>query len=378
MTYKKYFCYEIYKNLAVWSANGHLGYNPCSFFEGYIKESDSLDLNTIWIGSERQELKNCVENDIPIAGCSRCYDAESAGLTSRRQHSTRLYEEYHKDTNIELDSPQGIDYSVGNLCNLKCVVCGPENSTQWVPDYQKINPTENIDYLKYQKYNQLEITDDRSLTNIINVHFHGGGEPLLSSHHVNLLKKIQQVKGLSDVRVFYNTNGTIKVSDSILALWEKCKLIELYFSIDDIGPRFNYQRTGADWEKVLKNLQWYTNSMPHNHMFNINCVWSYLNLYYLDELVDWYSSSFSTNRYGDPVNLIFQKASNCWGINCVPHEVKQLLLNKFKNYPELCNLVNSLKDGTDHSKFWKKVDAIDQVRSTSFAKLCPEWSELLR
>ena len=252
MAYKKYFCYEIYKNLAVWSANGHLGYNPCSFFEGYIKESDSLDLNTIWIGSERQELKNCVENDIPIAGCSRCYDAESAGLTSRRQHSTRLYEEYHKDTNIELDSPQGIDYSVGNLCNLKCVVCGPENSTQWVPDYQKINPTENIDYLKYQKYNQLEITDDRSLTNIINVHFHGGGEPLLSSHHVNLLKKIQQVKGLSDVRVFYNTNGTIKVSDSILALWEKCKLIELYFSIDDIGPRFNYQRTGADWEKVLK------------------------------------------------------------------------------------------------------------------------------
>jgi hypothetical protein len=195
---------------------------------------------------------------------------------------------------------------------------------------------------------------------------------------VNLLKKIQQVKGLSDVRVFYNTNGTIKVSESILALWEKCKLIELYFSIDDVGPRFNYQRTGADWGEVLQNLQWYTDSMPHNHMFNINCVWSYLNLYYLDELVDWHRSSFSTNRYGDTVNLIFQKASDVWGIDHAPHDVKQLLLTKFKNYPELCNLVNSLKDGNDHSKFWKKVDAVDQVRSTSFAKLCPEWSEILR
>jgi len=378
MTHKKYFCYEIYKNLAIWSANGHLGYNPCSFFEGYIKESDSLDLNTIWIGPERQELKNCVKNDTSISGCSTCYNAESDGLISRRQHSTRLYEEYHKDTNIELDSPQGIDYSVGNLCNLKCVICGPQSSTQWIPDYQKINPTKNIDYLKYQKLNQLEITDDNSLTNIINVHFHGGGEPLLSSHHVNLLKKIQQVKGLSDVRVFYNTNGTIRVSDSILSLWEKCKLVELYFSIDDVGARFNYQRTGADWNEVLQNLQWYTNNMPHNHMFNVNCVWSYLNLYYLDELVDWVKSSFSANRYGDPVNLIFQKAVGGWGIDHSPHEVKQLLLNKFKNYPELCNLVNSLKDGNDHSKFWKKVDAIDQVRSTSFAKLCPEWSELLR
>jgi len=34
---RKYFCYEIYKNLAIWSNNGQLGYNPCSFFKGYIK-----------------------------------------------------------------------------------------------------------------------------------------------------------------------------------------------------------------------------------------------------------------------------------------------------------------------------------------------------
>lgn len=377
MKNKKYFCYEIYKNLSVWSANGKLGYNPCSIFNGYINQSDSLDLASVWNSPERQYLKQCVETDTSIPGCDTCYRAESHGLPSRRQQSARLYEEYHNDTNIDLDSPQGLDYSVGNLCNLKCVICGPGNSTKWIPDYQKINPTVNIDHLLYQKLNQTEITDSNSLKNIINVHFHGGGEPLMSQHHVNLLEKIDQIKGLSDVRVFYNTNGTTTVPDSVLKLWEKCKLIELYFSIDDVGPRFDYQRTGANWEQVLNNLQWYTDNMPHNHMFNVNCVWSYLNLYHLNELVDWHYLLFNTNRYGDPVNLIFQKAIGNFAIDQLSTASKQMLLTRFKDYPELCNLVNSLEDGNDHSTFWMAIDKIDQVRSTSFKELCPEWSQLL-
>jgi len=101
MKNKKYFCYEIYKNLAIWSHNGKLGYNPCSFFNGYIKESTKFNLDQVWNGPERVELKKCVENDIPISGCQTCYNAEANGQESRRQGSKRLYEEYHKDTEID-------------------------------------------------------------------------------------------------------------------------------------------------------------------------------------------------------------------------------------------------------------------------------------
>ena len=104
----------------------------------------------------------------------------------------------------------------------------------------------------------------------------------MTENHINLLKRIQEVKGLTDVRVFYNTNGTQIVSDLVLELWKKCKLVELYFSIDDVGLRFDYQRTGAEWDQIVLNLQWYFEHMPHNHMFNINCTWGYLNLFYLD------------------------------------------------------------------------------------------------
>jgi hypothetical protein len=375
---KKYFCYEIYKNLAIWSHNGHLAYNPCSFFSGFIKESDSFDLDSIWNGPERAELKRCVETDTPIPGCRSCYHAEEHGLMSRRKSSQLLYENYHHDTNIDLDAPQGLDYSVGNLCNLKCVVCGPYNSTAWVSDYQTLYPLHPIDQFKYEKFNQLETFDPGLLQNIKSLHIHGGGEPLMSNNHINLLKEIKKVKGLSDIRVFYNTNATQRASQELLELWEECQLIELYFSIDDLGNRFNYQRTGADWNAVTDNIKWYIENMPHNHMFHINCTWSYLNLYYLPDLVDWYRGNLSTNRYGDPVNLIFQRVIGNFDILHLNATVKNILIERFSNYPQLTALVNSIETSDkNHQLFWDEIEKIDQVRQTSYKNLCPEWSQLL-
>jgi len=375
---KKYFCYEIYKNLAIWSHNGKLGYNPCSFFKGYIKTADRFDLKDVWNSPEHLQLKHSVENDIPIAGCQQCYQAEKNGLESRRMGSRRLYEEFHQDINIDSDGPQGLDYSVGNLCNLKCVICGPGNSSKWIPDYQKLHPTKSIKQFQFDKFNQIEITDVDTLKNVKNVHFHGGGEPLMTENHVNLLKQIYKVKGLSDVRVFYNTNATQTVSNEILELWKKCKLVELYFSLDDIGLRFNYQRTGADWDSVQLNLKWYLDNMPHNHMFNINCTWGYLNLFYINELHDWYNANFSSNRYGDTTNLIFQKAIGIYSLDHVSQVVYDILVNKFKNYPDLLAIVNSLIiNDKSHDEFWSTIKMIDTVRNTDFKTLCPEWSSLL-
>ena len=378
MKNKKYFCYEIYKNLGIWSYNGQLGYNPCSFFSGHIKTSSEFNLTDVWNSPEHLELKKCVETDTYIPGCQACYSAEDAGIESRRQGSKKLYEEYHNDTNIELSGPTGIDYSVGNLCNLKCVICNPENSSQWIPDYQKLNPTVDIAFFQYKKNEQLEITDPNLLQNIKQVHFHGGGEPLLSENHVRLLQKIQEVKGLSDVRVFYNTNGAQIVPDEILQLWEKCRLIELYFSIDDVGTRFDYQRTGANWNKVVDNMNWFYANMLHNHMFNINCTWSYLNFFYLNEVWDWWNENFSSNRYGDPTNLIFQKATDDFELNHLSKISHETLQNKFQGYNELLVLTQSLKTSNQpHDTFWKNISALDRIRSTDFRALNPEWSKLI-
>jgi hypothetical protein len=152
----------------------------------------------------------------------------------------------------------------------------------------------------------------------------------------------------------------------------------LYFSLDDVGARFNYQRTGADWHQVQTNLKWFFDHMPHNHMFNINCTWGYLNLFYLDELCDWYNKNFAANRYGDPTNLIFQKVIGPYSLNHVAMETYNILIDKFKNYPNLLELVNSLTIADQpHDKFWSAITALDRVRKTDFKTLCPDWSKLL-
>lgn len=376
---KKYFCYEIFKNIAVWSTNGRIGYNPCSFYKGYFETSDQINLTQAWNSDGRKKIIELIGQDLPVAGCQGCYQDEARGITSRRLHAKESYETWHQNTDIELSGPQGLDYSVGNLCNLKCIICGPQNSTQWIPDYQKLYPNRNIDIYKYQKNNQIELDSDKTLKNIISLHFHGGGEPLMSDAHVNLLKKIKDIKGLSNVRVFYNTNATVTISDEVLKLWEECKLIELYFSIDDIGKRFEYQRPGKSFKDIEQNIKWYYKNMPHNHMFNVNSVWSYLNFYYLDQLSDWYEQNLKTNRYGDPVQLIFQTAIGITQIQYISNSTRDLLIKKFENYPNLTILVNSLKTSDQpHTYFLEWIKKIDQIRGQKFKQIVPEWAKLLQ
>jgi hypothetical protein len=378
MQNKKYFCYEIYKNLAIWSTNGKIAYNPCSYFDGFIKTSDKLDISEVWNSPEHQELKKLVENDQPIPQCHRCYHEETHDLKSRRLSSKELYEQYRKDTNIDLTSPVSIDYSVGNLCNLKCIICGPNSSTAWISDYQEIYPQTDITRFKHEKFNQIKLDNPAVLSEIKNIHFHGGGDPLLSTAHIDLLEQIKSVKGLADVRIFYNVNGTVRVSDRVLEIWSECQLVELYFSIDDVGERFNYQRTGANWSEVTSNLNWYIDNMPVNHLFNVNCTWGYLNLYYLNELVDWHKSSFNTNRLGDNIKLIFQKAIGECAIDHLSTEIKSKLIEKFKRYPMLLDLVYSLKESDDdHGKFLEYINKLDKIRRTTFSKVCPEFAVLL-
>lgn len=200
----------------------------------------------------------------------------------------------------------------------------------------------------------------------------------MGNAHVNLLAKVKRVKGLQDVRIYYNTNGTQRVSQEVLDLWQECLLVELYFSIDDVGDRFEYQRKGASWHKLNQNLQWFRENMPHNHMFKVNCVWSYLNFYYLNELIDWHRETFSQNRYGDPCYLIFQEGLGTYSLKHLDMSTYQILEQRFAGYPDLVKILKCLQiNDKGHDIFWQHINELDQIRESSFSNLCPEWSRLL-
>jgi hypothetical protein len=381
----KYFCHEIEHNLAIWAYNDKVFYTPCSFNKNLIYGSTNKIVNTkkIWNKQKHIEIKNTVNDNLPVPGCHTCYNSETKGHESRRIAVKSLYENFLNFDEENEEKFISIDFSVGNLCNLKCLICGPENSTAWFSDYQKLFPHISIEKYKFNKEQQITIDESIIQGNIKRIHFHGGGEPLLSTSHVDLLKLLKKQNKLSDLYVFYNTNGTIKVSNEILDLWSECKLVELYFSIDDIGSRLEYQRPGISWDKLQDNLLWFKDNMPVNHMFKINCVYSYLNFYYLDELYRWYEKYFKQNRLGDETIFLFQQviANNQYNLKLqrLTQEQYNFLQTKFKNNKILINLLQNIQisNQENHNDFLKIITKFDSIREKKYTEAHQEWINLL-
>ena len=130
----------------------------------------------------REELYNGIENE----HCRRCWATQQLGGQSLRQVYNQSLVNATISKQIKAIAANNfitenditfLDLKLGNLCNLKCLICGPENSTAWLPDYQKLFPNVNVEQFKYKVQNQINIDNSVLNGNIKRIHFHGGGEP---------------------------------------------------------------------------------------------------------------------------------------------------------------------------------------------------------
>lgn len=275
-------CLDAFKNVNIQVIDGALNISPCCLSP--TEKADSVNfVNNAYLNRVRQSWNN----EISPIECSACIRAESAGVNSRRIGTNKWYVDNGYDNNsVELIR---VDYWTGDTCNLRCAICGPNNSSAWK---QELNyPVD----LKKSTINYF--WKDLNLTKIKFVHFNGG-EPLLSKEHIEFLHALPHK---DQVYINYNTNGTILPNNELISVWEEFKLVQLDFSIDDIGERFEYQRYPAKWKDVTENLQWYINNSPVNCMFAVNTSIGLLNNSNINNLNNWLQENFSQNRLTDPI-----------------------------------------------------------------------------
>ena len=282
-------CYDAFKNISISSYENQLEISPCCVA---VQESvDTIDFkNNSYLNQIREEWNL---GKFPSA-CKNCEKAEASGMTSRRQSVTEWYRDHDSD-NTEIEFIR-LDYWVGDLCNLACVICGPNNSSRWKQELSIPIQSRRMVVNKFWK--------SLDLTKLEFIHF-SGGEPLLSKEHVEFLKKIPDK---SRVHLNYNTNATVLPDQYLLDLWSEFRLVQLDFSIDDIEERFEYQRYPAKWSEVVGNLQWFIDYAPHNCMFAIATSVGILNHANLDNLTHWLKENFHTSRFNDPVEYRQQLA----------------------------------------------------------------------
>lgn len=364
------YCFDIHHTLSLKFYNGIIEVGPCCLADHVQLNSDNT-IGNFWNDPFLVNLRkeNLEQHSIPYA-CRQCKEIEVTGAESRRTQHLKFY----SDNELNRPGIRMLDIHLPNLCNLRCTICGPQDSSSWIADAEKLGRVIPVEY-RYTKQIKYDVTGLTIPDTIETVKF-WGGEPLLDELHADVLEKLDTLGLLKNVRVIYNTNGTTRVSKRVLELWSRAQLVELYFSIDDVGARSDYQRFGSSWTEINNNLAWFATQMPHNHLFYVMCSVGALNIYNLPEVINWKRENFNQNRYGDNVQLLFNRVHGSCAINCASTVFYKQLKDRFAGYPELENILSGIYVVDDYvpTDFFNYVEQLDKIRGTDFRKLFPEYA----
>jgi MoaA/NifB/PqqE/SkfB family radical SAM enzyme len=231
--------------------------------------------------------------------CRKCWNEERAGRTSKRMHTLDRLKHVITDHEWTADAKPllFLDLKLGNICNLKCRICGSWSSSQfaaeeinWLTSAER-KTSVHYDMLRkgaWPRENSRFWTEiDQVIDQILYIEF-TGGEPFMIQEHFDMLKGIVDRGIAHNVEIHYNTNGT-QWPESAEEIWQHFKTVEIAFSIDDLSARFEYQRTNAIWSEVYANIERFRDLRRRhaNIRLQVCSTVNVFNVFYLEGLAAW-------------------------------------------------------------------------------------------
>lgn len=281
---------------------------------GLVKQNGqvmNLQYNTIsevWNSNYMKTVRlQMLEGKVPPS-CTKCFEEESKGIVSKRQWESSVWNERldiatiidttEEDGSLPIDIPY-FDLRLGNLCQLKCIMCSPHDSSSWIkewklqyPKYKTVELKQDqqwdseFDYTWYKKGSFLN--DMRSQAYNIRELYFAGGEPLLIPEHYKILEFMVETGAARLCVLRYNSNG-LALPEKLFDLWKHFKEVKFNFSVDALGDRNDYIRYPSKWADVVANLE-RLDDTPSNITVNIACAVQLLNVLNIPELVNWKES----------------------------------------------------------------------------------------
>ena len=361
---------------------------PCCLAKDEITKIDGskyslreTPLEEIYHSTYMQNLRQDFLAGNKPATCNRCWDEEAAGRTSKRINSRIRLKEYYNLVdfqNINPDQLWFIDLKLGNICNLKCRICGSWSSSKWAKEEIDYIP-ELLDRKTHLAYTYLrdgawpresEVFWDNLKTLLPNIKYFEftGGEPFLIEQHFELLRYAVEQGYSKNIEIHYNTNGTVFPEQA--ELWSNFKHVEIAVSIDNVDARFEYERYGAEWELVQENIAKFT-AMRSNKISTQLCLTVNIqNIYYLPELCDWILTQIFDHIY---FNMLHDPWHMC--ISKMTPKAQELVIDRLSNHEfnpkyraEIMRIVKFIKngEGSDGIVFVGKMTQTDAYRKQSF------------
>ena len=304
---------------------------------------------------------DAVSYDIDPEHCRSCIDQEASGMQSYRQGANRRFGIEHNH-----HTPIVLDITPNRNCNLACKICDEWSSSTWsrikditIPKNYNATVSEFVEVFR---------TVDLGAVEEINF---SGGEPLLNNNLIRYLEPFAERIAFDDITLRFSTNGSIKFEPKVLDFLSKFKLVLARFSIDDVGPAFEYQRWPAKWPTVEHNWKHFLEHMPHQVLPAINRTVGILNISRLTELETW-ASQYSTTRSGDPIELLDHFADGSYSLDQLTQPIQDLVKQRCGTDSRAWQYVANRSVTIQQESVKIAVNNSDQQHQTNLDQLDPE------
>ena len=385
---------------------------------GYIQDQT---LEEIWNNDTMKRIREQVLNGERPAECAPCFNLEDQGVESLRQrHIAGIIPESRitlypnsvgtmsNDYTMPFEIPT-IEIKMNNLCNLKCRMCNPMDSTSW-NDWQEVESHyKKEDNFLVQKIIDLNLKKKPFLDSFVDtdnwwasfekllpyfrrVEF-AGGEPLMDPAHYKILDMLAPYG--DNIEIKYATNLTMlgKSNRTVWQYWPKFKSVAVNVSIDGIGDSYEYVRGNASWAELINNIK-QIQTIPNVSRIVGAVAVQVSNILILDKMIKYFLDDLGIVFYTNMVNY-----PTVLSVQVLPDELKSLAIAKLqavkelvpnfkyvKENPILLGITIGQIDGVinyiqakDQSHLWHECiefnRRLDVTRNQSFTDVTPEFKQ---
>jgi len=248
-----------------------------------LNKGDKIE--SVWNNDHMRKIRRQMLDGEAVHGCNHCYDLEDMGFPSYRTNYIRDWFEYsgkgdeiveriekskNNDYRVE-EPPMYLDFRLGNMCNLKCRMCQPQNSSQINKEYVKIEASDpqagqfikdNFTWGQFAE-NITPWQDDPEFLRQVEEWLPGvsklyftGGEPTIIERVYWIMEKCVELGIAKDIELVFNSNMT-NIQARFINLVEQFKNVLMCISVDAYGHENEYIRGASHWSQVEKNLRKY-------------------------------------------------------------------------------------------------------------------------
>jgi hypothetical protein len=200
--------------------------------------------------------------------------------------------------------------------------------------------------------------------------------------HFDMLQGLVDRGLAGNIEIHYNTNGT-QWPEQAEAIWRHFKHVEIAFSIDDVGARFEYQRSNASWPDVEQNISRFRELRNRNSNISLQacCTVNVFNVYYLETVANWIVQQQFDFIYWNMMHDAYY-----FSISTLPEMAKSIIVQRLhqaqvpgiiqKEFDRIVDFMNA-GNSLDGFILKMKIADLDRKRQQNLAITEPEFAKII-